>query len=90
MHHGFTWTAAILVAAASAPAIAATLADEVRALDDGWAQVAFGTQAPAGKAASLERLARVAAGIAARHPDRAEPLLWQGILAGEQAAALVG
>lgn len=83
--------AAIVVAAACSaapmPVLAAPgLADEILALDQAWAQVAFGGLGSAAKSAALARLEAQAARLAARHPGAAEPLLWQGLIAAEQAA----
>jgi len=82
-------SAIVAVAACTAapmPALAAPgLADEIRALDQAWAQVAFGTHGSAAKRAALVRLEAQAALLAARHPGSAEPLVWQGLIAAEQA-----
>jgi tetratricopeptide (TPR) repeat protein len=81
--------AAIALAASHGTGWAAELQDEVRSLQQGWEQVKYGTAAP-GQAAAFEALALRAAEVRSRHPDRAEPEIWYGIIKASEAGARGG
>ena len=58
----------------------AALDTELLALQQAWAQVYYGDASPQDQAAGFEQLARSADGLAGRYPQRAEPLIWSGIV----------
>jgi len=58
----------------------AALDTELLALQQAWAQVYYGDASPQDQAAGFEQLARRADGLAGRYPQRAEPLIWSGIV----------
>ena len=77
----------LLAAATASSAHADVVDDAVRAVQHRWEQVTY--EAPAAeRLRMLEGLAADAHELSARHPDRAEPLIWEGIvvssLAGEK------
>src|SRR5665647_242833 len=76
--------AAFLVLAA--PAFAAdSMAQEVKALNDGWAHIAYEVKGSSTQTKALDKLAQQAATLVKKYPGRAEPLVWQGIVTSEQA-----
>jgi tetratricopeptide (TPR) repeat protein len=82
------WLLPLLLAAASASAARADAVDDaVHAVQHRWEQVTY--EAPqAARQQLLEELAADAQKLSTRYPDRAEPLVWEGIvvssLAGEK------
>ena len=77
-------TAALLTFAG--PALAAgTMSQEVKAINDGWAHIAYEVHGSSSQTRALDRLADQAAALVARYPNQAEPLVWQGIVVSEQA-----
>lgn len=78
-----------LLLAVGAAASAAPVDDEVAALQREWDVVKYKTPA-AEHAAKFEALAQRAAQVVAAHPDRAEPLVWQGIIVSSLAGARGG
>ena len=79
-----------LVAAAllsfAVPALAAgSMSQDVKAINDGWAHIAYEVRGSSTQTRALDRLASQAAALVARYPNQAEPLLWQGIVVSEQA-----
>ncbi len=76
--------AALLILPAPLAAGPPGLADEVRALETDWAHAAFEIHDAKRKGAALARLEAQTADLIARHPGRAEPLLIQGLILGEQ------
>ncbi|PEQ12330.1 hypothetical protein B2G71_12590 [Novosphingobium sp. PC22D] len=75
---------AALFAATPGTAFAA-MSDEVQAINDGWAHIAYEVKGSSTQTKALDKLARDAAALVARYPGKAEPLLWQGIVTSEQA-----
>lgn len=72
--------------AIASPAVArADMATDVKALNDGWAHIAYEVKGASTQTKALDQLARQAASVVARYPGKAEPLLWQGIVTSEQA-----
>jgi tetratricopeptide (TPR) repeat protein len=63
---------------------AATLDEDIVALQHGWAQVYYQTP-KAQQGARIEELARQSADVLARHPQRAEPMIWRAIVLSSQA-----
>jgi tetratricopeptide (TPR) repeat protein len=53
---------------------------ELRAIQDGWAVANYQTTGKEAKNAAFEKLAAQAAALTAKHPQRAEPLIWEGIV----------
>lgn len=75
--------AAVLVATPTAAF--AGMKEEVKAINDGWAHIAYEVKGSSTQTKALDKLAKEAAALVARYPGRAEPLLWQGIVTSEQA-----
>lgn len=72
--------------ALATPAIAAaTMADDVKTLNDGWAHISYEVRGSSHQTVALDNLAKQASLIVQRYPNQAEPLLWQGIIVSEQA-----
>ena len=80
---------ALALAASHGSGWAAEFRDEVRALQREWEQIKYGKPA-AEQAAAYEALAKRAAEVRQRHPDRAEPEIWYGIIVASQAGARGG
>ncbi len=76
-----------LVSATASAARADAVDDAVRSVQHRWEQITYEAPAPA-RLRLLEELATDAGQMSARHPGRAEPLVWEGIvvssLAGER------
>jgi len=78
--------AASALLAFAAPAIAAdSMSQEVKAINDNWAHIAYEVKGSSTQTKALDRLAQQAALIVQRYPGKAEPLVWQGIVTSEQA-----
>lgn len=58
----------------------------VQRINDLWAHIRYEVPDRNEQYRKLDILAAQAAQVAARYPDRAEPLLWQGIVTSEEAA----
>lgn len=71
----------------AAPALAAPagMAENVKAINDSWANVAYKMEGSSHQAAALNKLDKQAALVVSRYPGEAEPLLWQGIVLSEEA-----
>lgn len=81
----FTLVGAALLAFAP-PALAAdSMTQEVKAINDGWAHIAYEVKGSSTQTKSLDKLAQQAAALVQRYPGKAEPLVWQGIVTSEQA-----
>jgi len=80
----FVLAAAALLTFAT-PALAVTMAQDVKAINDGWAHIAYEVRGSSTQTRALDQLASQAAALVARYPNQAEPLLWQGIVVSEQA-----
>lgn len=63
----------------------AGMTEDVKAINDGWAHIAYEVKGSSTQTKALDRLAQQAASLVARYPGKAEPLLWQGIVTSEQA-----
>lgn len=59
--------------------------EDVKAINDGWAHIAYEVKGSSTQTKALDKLAKEAAQLVARYPGKAEPLLWQGIVTSEQA-----
>ena len=76
---------AALIGVATPSVASASMADEVKAVNDGWAHIAYEVKGSSTQTKLLDKLAKDAATLVARYPGKAEPLLWQGIVVSEQA-----
>jgi tetratricopeptide (TPR) repeat protein len=76
--------AAVLAIAVPAAAFA-SMTDEVKAVNDSWAHIAYEVKGSSKQTKALDGLAVQAAALVTRYPGKAEPLLWQGIVVSEQA-----
>ncbi|HZM33835.1 MAG TPA: tetratricopeptide repeat protein [Burkholderiales bacterium] len=74
---------------AAPAALAAGLEEDVYALQLAWEQVKYRHPA-AEQEAAFEQLAGMASQVRARHPERAEPEIWYGIIVASQAGAKGG
>jgi tetratricopeptide (TPR) repeat protein len=80
-----TYIAAGLIACAVPVLAAASVTDEVRAINDGWAHITYEVRGSSTQTRALDQLAKQAAVVVQHYPGQAEPLLWQGIVVSEQA-----
>ena len=85
MKQQVTLVFAALLALATPSIAAASMTDDVKAVNDGWAHIAYEVKGSSTQTKALARLAREAADLVAHYPGKAEPLLWQGIVVSEQA-----
>ena len=76
--------AALLILAAPASA-ADSMSQEVKAINDGWAHIAYEVKGSSTQTKALDRLAQQAAALVRKYPGKAEPLVWEGIVTSEQA-----
>lgn len=58
----------------------------VKRINDQWAHIRFQVKDQGEQFRQLQSLEKEAAQVVARYPNRAEPLLWQGIVQSEEAA----
>lgn len=79
------FAAALAVLATPALASPPGMAENVKAMNDLWANVAYRMEGSSHQAAALNKLDKQAAMVVARYPGEAEPLLWQGIILSEEA-----
>ena len=70
-------------------AVCAGVDEDVRALQDEWAQIKYARPA-AEQEKALAELTKNADAVRGRHPGRAEPQIWYGIIAGSYAGARGG
>lgn len=63
---------------------------ELRAIQDGWAVANYQTTGKEAKNAAFEKLAAQASSFTAKHPQRPEPLIWEGIVLSTWAGAKGG
>jgi len=63
---------------------------EVAAIQQSWAQANYSLPNDQQKAAAFDALTKQAADTAHRYPDRAEPLIWEGIVLSSYAGAKGG
>jgi tetratricopeptide (TPR) repeat protein len=90
----FNATLGALLASGLATAGAAR-ADEafdaaLKSVQDGWAVANYKTSGNDAKNLAFEKLAAEAAALSAKYPDRAEPLIWEGIVLSTWAGAKGG
>jgi len=78
-------TLAAALAVALPAAALAGMTEDVKAVNDGWAHIAYEVKGSSTQTKALDKLAKDAATTVARYPGKAEPLLWQGIVVSEQA-----
>ncbi|OCC25561.1 hypothetical protein MB02_02710 [Croceicoccus estronivorus] len=78
-------TIAAVLMVATPVAASATMSDDVKAINDGWAHITYEVHGSSTQTKALDKLAKDAAALVARYPGKAEPLLWQGIVVSEQA-----
>jgi len=70
----------------AAPALAdGSMSQEVKAVNDSWAHIAYEVHGSSSQTRALDQLAQQAAALVRRYPNQAEPLVWQGIVVSEQA-----
>jgi tetratricopeptide (TPR) repeat protein len=68
------------------PALAAdSMGQEVKAINDSWAHIAYEVKGSSTQTKELDQLAKQAAALVQKYPGKAEPLLWDGIVTSEQA-----
>lgn len=78
--------AAAALLAFAAPAFATdTMSQDVKAINDSWAHIAYEVKGSSTQTKALDKLAQQAAQLVQKYPNRAEPLLWDGIVTSEQA-----
>ncbi len=73
------------LAVVAAPAAAQSMVDDVRAVNNGWAHIAYEMNGSSHQAQALGQLDRQASQVVARYPGQADPLLWEGIVVSEEA-----
>ena len=87
----FIWTiltflVLLALLALAVPAQAAgTMSQEIKALNDAWAHIAYEMKGSSTQTKALDQLAEQAAALVRKYPGQAEPLLWEGIVTSEQA-----
>jgi tetratricopeptide (TPR) repeat protein len=74
----------------SGSARATGLDDDILHLQDAWAVANYKTMAGDTKVKAFEALAQRAAAVSAQYPQRAEPLVWEGIVLSTYAGAKGG
>jgi len=71
------------------PALAAAdpslMAAELRRIESEWARITYQITDASEQEKQMHALASAAANVATRNPDRAEPLIWQGIIVSSEA-----
>ncbi len=77
--------AALLATATPSIAVASGMAEDIKAINDEWAHLAYEVKGSSHQTVALGKLAKDANALVKRYPDQAEPLLWQGIVVSEQA-----
>lgn len=82
--------AALALLAVPLQAAPAEFDAELLAIQQAWAQASYETPGGAAQKSAFEALARRAAAFAQRHPQRAEPLIWEGIVLSTYAGAKGG
>lgn len=83
------WIIVMLVWAFATPAWATDMETELAQIQHRWAEVQYQTPEK-GKEKAFETLAVDAKAFVSRYPDRAEPLIWQGIVLSTYAGAKGG
>lgn len=59
---------------------------DIRHLEHEWARIVYQVKDSDAQLSQIEALNKEAATVVQRYPDRAEPLIWNGIIASEEAA----
>ena len=81
----YALAAAALLALAVPAQAAGTMSQEIKALNDAWAHIAYEMKGSSTQTKALDQLAEQAAALVRKYPGQAEPLLWEGIVTSEQA-----
>jgi len=81
----FAFGMAALFAVATPSIASASMADDVKAINDSWAHITYEVKGSSTQTKMLDKLEKDASDLVARYPGKAEPLLWQGIVTSEQA-----
>ncbi len=81
----FALAAAALLTLAAPANAADSMSQEVKAINDGWAHIAYEVKGSSTQTKALDRLAQQAAALVRKYPGKAEPLVWEGIVTSEQA-----
>jgi tetratricopeptide (TPR) repeat protein len=81
---------ALLLLGGLARAAPADFDAELRAIQTEWARINYAVAGSDAKVAAFDTLAARAATFSARHPQRAEPLIWEGIVLSTEAGAKGG
>jgi tetratricopeptide (TPR) repeat protein len=84
------WSALLIQAAGTARADETSFQSELHDVAEAWDHANFDDPAPAARRAALEALTQRAAAFAQRYPQRAEPLIWEGIVLSSYAGAKGG
>lgn len=89
------WLSSLAFAIALLPALPAAaqedpLAAELAQIQQGWDQANYQAASPADKVRRLEALSARSEALARKHPGRAEPLVWEGIVLSTFAGAKGG
>jgi len=66
------------------------MAVEIRRIDNEWARIAYQLSNADEQERQMRALAAEAAALVARYPDRAEPLIWEGIVTSSEAKYVGG
>jgi cytochrome c-type biogenesis protein CcmH/NrfG len=80
---------AVMLLGSSAAALASdnpAMDGELAHLEHEWARIVYQVADSGEKSDQIEALAGEAKGVVQRYPNRAEPLIWAGIIASEEAA----
>lgn len=80
---------ALLLFALSGPAAADAVTDALKPIQDEWAAIQYKVPEKS-REARFQTLAQQARKLAESHPERAEPLIWEGIVLSSQAGAKGG
>ena len=87
----FLYAALILLSVAGRTAVAAPAFDaELLSIQQAWAKVNYETPAGDAREKAFDALEKRAEGFVKQHPDRAEALIWEGIIESSYAGAKGG
>jgi tetratricopeptide (TPR) repeat protein len=90
-HPRFLLAAAVVLAALAGRAVADPAFDaELLSIQQAWAKVNYETPAGDARAQAFDALEKRAEGFTKQHPDRAEALIWEGIIESSYAGAKGG
>jgi tetratricopeptide (TPR) repeat protein len=85
------WLAALATAVVVPPASGARADDsvsmnaEIHHLEQSWAHIKYQVSDADQQSTQMEALANEAAGVVERYPDRAEPMVWNGVITSTEA-----